>query len=94
MSPHLTKKLGDQCEFLLCSGMLAMLEGQQPVTGRQRGQTHRLSPLYVMLQIGVNFFMQLPSLFIPGATTIIDISRSACQAPGALLGSHPQMTSV
>lgn len=60
MSPHLTKKLGDQCEFLLCSGMLAMLEGQQPVTGRQRGQAHRLSPFYVTLQIGVNFFMQLP----------------------------------
>lgn len=40
------------------------------------------------------FFHATPSLFIPGATAIIDISRSACQAPGALLGSHPQMTSV
>lgn len=60
VSPHLTKKLGDQCEFLLCSGMLAMLKGQQPMTGRQGGQAHRLSPFYVTLQIGVNFFMQLP----------------------------------
>lgn len=37
---YLTKKLRDQCKFVLCSGMLVMLKCWQIITARRQGQTH------------------------------------------------------